>query len=307
LNGGGAAERIVIKALPMLVPESVLQRSAEKKRIKEGILGESDEQRVFEKTLYLPYLDFTFQYSAERGFLSKRTVLARGGSIVLALREVDLDFCPELVSLKPLMVDIRSESDSVVQGVGSTVLISERLEELKRMLFDYDNQLEGLSKQYSSLLEADPVREGIKENIDHLKSTRETRWKMFADGLKLPSKIDLENLELLEGSLFYMPYFIVKFLRGGESRFLVWDREGKENDAIAEELMKNGKFRDIVQSHITGLEKDWIGESVTSDSGDPRLSGSGHVGGIVRRVPGLRKLLSLEKKKTENGSNHEVT
>ncbi len=47
-----------------------------------------------------------------------------------------------------------------------------------------------------------------------------------------------------------MPYFVARFSRGGESRFSVWDREGKENETIAEELMKNGKFRDLVQSHI---------------------------------------------------------
>jgi hypothetical protein len=29
------------------------------------------------------------------------------------------------------------------------------------------------------------------------------------------------------------------------------DREGKEDDTIAEELMKNSKFRDIVQSNIS--------------------------------------------------------
>jgi hypothetical protein len=243
--------QMVIKALPMLVPESVLQRHAEKRRVKVGILGESDEQKVFEKTLYLPYLDFTYQYSIAKGFLSKRTSLTRGRSIVLALREVDLDFYPELAMLRPLMIDIRSESDSIVQGVESTFLIGERLEELKRMLVDYDDQLEGLSKEYSSLPEEEPVREDIKDNIDHLRNTRDTRWKMFADGLRLPSKTDLEKLELLEGNLFYMPYFIVKFTRGGESRFLVWDREGKENEMIAEELIKNSKFRELIQSHVT--------------------------------------------------------
>jgi hypothetical protein len=254
MNEGGATGRVVIRALPMLVPETVLQHNSEKKRIKEGILGELDEQRVFEKTLYLPYLDFTYQYSVEKGFLSKRPALAKGRSIVLALREVDLDFYPELAALGPLMIDIRSELDSVIQGVGSTVLISERLEEIKRMLVDYDNQLEGLSKEYSALSETDPVKEDIKDNIDHLRNTRETRWKMFADGLKLPSKIDLGKIELLEGNLFYMPYFIAKFSRGGETRFLVWDREGRENETIAEELIKNSKFRELVQSHVTELE-----------------------------------------------------
>jgi hypothetical protein len=251
LNAAGVAGQIVIRGVPMLVPASVLRHNAEKKRIKRGLIDDTEEQKVFEETLYLPYLDFTYQYSVEKGFLSKRTALAKGGSIVLALREVDLDFYPELGSLKPLMIDIRSESDSVVQGVESTLLISERLEELKRMLANYDNELQQLSKEYSSLPETDHVRTDLKENIDHLRNTRETRWKMFADGLKLPSKIDLEKLELLEGSLFYMPYFITKFTRGGESRFLVWNREGKPSESIADELTKNAKFRELVQSHAT--------------------------------------------------------
>jgi hypothetical protein len=251
LTERGASERTVIKALPMLVPESVLQHNAEKKRIKTGLLNESDEENVFEKTLYLPYLDFIYQYPREKGFFSKRTALAQGRSIVIGLREVDLDFYPELASLKPLMLDIRSESGSIVQGVESTLLIGERLEELKKMLFDYDNQLLQLANEYSSLSEGDPVREDLKENIIHLKNTREARWKIFAEGLKLPSTTDLEKLELLEGSLFYMPYYIAKFSRAGESRFLVWDREGKPNESIADELMKNGKFRELVQSHAT--------------------------------------------------------
>jgi hypothetical protein len=119
------------------------------------------------------------------------------------------------------------------------------------MLSDYDYQLQELSKRYDSLAKTDPAKEEIKENIDHLKRTRETRWKMFADGLKLPSKLDLEKLELLEGGLFYMPYFVARFSRGGESRFLVWDREGKENETIADELTKNGKFRELIQSYVT--------------------------------------------------------
>ena len=74
---------------------------------------------------------------------------------------------------------------------------------------------------------------------------------MFADGLKLPSKIDLEGFEFLEGNLFYIPYFVVRFSGGGESRFMVWGRDGKENETIAEELTKNSKFRDLIQSRVT--------------------------------------------------------
>jgi hypothetical protein len=251
LSAGDAARQIVIKALPMLVPESLLQHSAEKKRFRKGILNEFDEQKIFEKTLYLPYLDFTYHYVAEKGFLSKRTAQAKGRSIMLALREVDLDFYPELSALAPLMMDIRFNSDSVVQGVDSTVLVRERLEDLKEMLSNYDNQLLELAKQYDSMPQTDPMRQEVKDNIDHLHRTRENRWRMFADGLNMPSRMDLETIEFLEGSLFYMPYFIVRFVRGGESRFLVWDREGKPNEPIADELMRNGKFRELILSHAT--------------------------------------------------------
>ncbi len=265
LNEGAAGERMVVKALPMAIPEAALQHDAEKKRIKRGILGGSEEHRVLEKTLYLPYLDFTYQFSAEKGLLSKQTVMGQGRSVVLALREVDLGFYPELAALAHQLIDIESDSDSIVQGVDSTVLVGERLEELKQVLSDYDNQLRELSKQYDSLLKTDRAKQDIKDSVDHLKKTRETRWKMFADGLKLPSKVDLEKLELLEGSLFYMPYYIVWFSRRGESRFLVWDREGKENDAIADELMKNSKFRDLIHgfaakpfiSCVAGAVLDW--------------------------------------------------
>ena len=239
-----------VRALPMVVPEAVIQQEAEKKRIKKGILGGVEERFVFGKTLYLPYLEFTYQYFTERGFLSKQSILAQGKSVVMALREVNLGFDPEIISLLPQLAEIDADTGSVVQGVDSTVLVSERLDELRATLSDYNTQLGELSKQYDSLTKTEGARREVKENIDHLKKTRETRWKMFADGLKLPSKIDLEKFELLEGNLFYIPFFVARFVRGGESRFLVWDREGKENETIAEELMKNGRFRDLVKSHV---------------------------------------------------------
>ena len=245
-----APVHITIRALPMLVPESVVQRDAEKKRVKRGILGGSEERFVFGKTLYLPYLEFTYQYSSPKGFLSKQSVLAQGRSVVMALREVNLGFYPELISIMHQLADVEAESGSVVQGVDSTILVGERLDELKGMLSDYDHQLQELSNQGDSLTKRDSAKQEIKENIDHLKMTRETRWKMFAEGLKLPSKIDLEKFGFLKGNLFYMPYFVTRFSRGGESRFLVWDRNGRENETIAEELTKNRKFRELVQSHI---------------------------------------------------------
>jgi len=250
LSEGTAPGLVIVKALPMLVPESVVQHDAEKKRVKKGILGGSEERFVFGKTLYLPYLEFNYQYSTAKGLLSKQSILAQGRSVVMALREVNLGFFPELISLLPQLADVESDSGSVVQGVDSTILVRERLDELKIMLSDYDKQLLELSKQHDSLTKTDRAKREIEENIDHLKKTREMRWKMFADGLKLPSKIDPEKFELLEGNLFYMPYFLAKFSRGGESRFSVWDRKGKENDTIAEELMKNNKFRELVQSRI---------------------------------------------------------
>jgi len=234
----------------MLVPESLVKQDAEKKRVKRGMLGGSEERFVFGKILYLPYLEFTYQYTTEKGFLSKQSLLAQGRSVVMALRQVNLGFYPELISIMPQLADMKPESGSVVQGVDSTILVSERLDELRRMLSDYDHRLRELSRQRDSLTKRDNAKQEIKENIDHLKKTRETRWKMFADGLKLPSKIDLEKFELLEEGLFYIPYFVARFSRGGESRFLVWDRNGRENETIAEELTKNGKFRELVQSYV---------------------------------------------------------
>ena len=239
----------------MLVPERIVQQDAEKKRVKKGILGGTEERFAFGRILYLPYLEFTYQYSTEKGFPSKRSILAQGRSVVIALREVNLGFYPELISLLPQLVDVEPDSGSLVRGVDSTVLVSERLDEVRRMLSDFDHELRELSRQYDSLTKTDSGKRDIKESIDHMRNTRETRWKMFADGLKLPSKIDLEKLELLEGKLFYMPYFIVRFTSGGESRSLVLDREGKENETIAEELEKNSKFRELVHSHMTSVSR----------------------------------------------------
>jgi hypothetical protein len=243
-------EWISIRALPMIVPEGVIQQDAEKKRLKKGILGGSEERFVFGKTLYLPCLEFSYRYSMEKGLLSKRSVLAQGRSAVIALRELNLGFYPELISLLPQLAEVEADSGSVVQGVDSTTLVSERLDELRKMLAEYDHELQELSKHHDSLTKTDRARQEIKENMDSLKRTRETRWKMFADGLKLPSKVDLETFEFLEGNLFYIPYFFARFSRGGETRFFVRDREGKENETIAEELMKNGKFRNLIQSYV---------------------------------------------------------
>jgi len=96
---------MIVRALPMLVPESLVQQDAEKKRVKKGILGGSEERFVFGKTLYLPYLEFTYQFSTEKGFLSKQSVLAQGRSVAMSLREVNLGFYPELISIMPQLAE----------------------------------------------------------------------------------------------------------------------------------------------------------------------------------------------------------
>ena len=53
----------------------------------------------------------------------------------------------------------------------------------------------------------------------------------------------------MDGTLFYMPYFIAKLSRGGERRYIVWNREGKEDDTVADEMTKNNKFRALVEAH----------------------------------------------------------
>lgn len=239
----------LVKAIPMTVPEGILRQDAEKKRAKKGILRDSGEETAFEKTLYLPYLVFTYQYPNAKGLFSKQTVIQQGRSVVMALREVEFGFAPELVALASHVVDVESDFDSIVQGVDSTLLVNERLEELKRILADYDTELSKLTQEYDSMAKTGKARGELKENIDHLKRTREERSKMFVDGLKLPSRIDLAKVELLEGNLFYIPYFITKLSGGAESRFIVWDRRGKENELISEELTKNHKFRELILSH----------------------------------------------------------
>jgi hypothetical protein len=248
LEEGVAPEKMTVRAVSMLVPEEVFLRDTDRKRAKKGILGGSEERIVFAKTIFLPYLDFTYRFPEEKGLFSKQTITSEGRSVVLALREADFGFESRLVALAPILVDMDEDSSSIIKGVDSTVLVSERLAELRKLLSDYEAQLEERSKQYDALPKDSPARESLKENIEFLRNTRLLRWKMFADGLRLPPKLDLDKLELLDGTLFYMPYFVAKFSRGGERRYVVWNREGKEDEAIADELTKNHKFRDLIEA-----------------------------------------------------------
>jgi len=249
LKEGAAPEKMTVRAVPLAVPEEVFLRDTDRKRAKKGILGGTEEKVVFAKTIFLPYLDFTYRFPAEKGLVSKQTVISEGRSTILALREANFGFDPRLVALAPMLADMEEDSTSVVKGVDSTVLVSERLAELKNLLRDYEIQSEERSKQYEALPKESPARENLKENIEFLRKTKLLRWKMFADGLQLPTKLDLDRLELLNGTLFYLPYFITKLSRGGERRYIVWNREGKEDDMIADEMTKNNKFRALVEAH----------------------------------------------------------
>ncbi len=255
LREGGPRERVAARVLPLMVQEELLLQEAEKKRGKKGLLGGAEERINFARVLYLPYLEFSYRYSAQKGLLSKQIVISEGKSAVLALREVDLGFQPELLQLAPQMSGLELDPNSVVPGVDSTTLVNERLGELKKLLSDHDAQLIGLSKQLEGYAKDSPTRRALKEHLENLRKTKALRWKIFSDGLKLPPKVDLETFELIEGSLFYIPYFVAKLSRVAESRYLVWDRSGKENDTMMDELMKNRKFRELIESHAASRPK----------------------------------------------------
>ncbi len=250
LREGGPQEKLAARVLPLVVPEELLLQKAEKKRAKKGLLGGSEEKTKFARVFYLPYLEFSYRYSARKGLLSKQIVISEGKSAVLALREVDLGFQPELLELNPQMSELELDPGSVVPGVDSTTLVNERLGELKKLLSDHDTELAELSKQIEGYPKDSATRQTLKEHLENLRRTKALRWKNFSDGLKLPSKADLQTFELLEGSLFYIPYFVAKLSRGVESRYLVWDRASKENDTITDELMKNRKFRELIESNV---------------------------------------------------------
>src|SRR5712692_7618061 len=251
LREGVLPEKVAARVLPLMVPEGVLQNHAEKKRVKRGLLGGSEEKMVFARIIYLPYVEFSYRYSVEKGFVSKQTVINEGRSAVLALREVDIGFQPELLQLTPQLNELDLDPVSVIPGVDSTTLVAESLDELKKLLSEHENEAGQLSKEYEASSKDNPAKESLKEHIDNLKKTRTLRWKIFSDGLKLPSKFDIESFELVDGNMFYIPYFMVRLSRARQSRYLVWDWMGKENDSVSDELMKNRKFRDLVESHVT--------------------------------------------------------
>ncbi|HZY46732.1 MAG TPA: hypothetical protein VFE96_02940 [Candidatus Bathyarchaeia archaeon] len=258
---------MTVRAVPMAVPEEVFLRDTDRKRAKKGLFGGSEERVVFARTIFLPYLDFTYRFSAERGLMSKQTVTSEGRSTVLALREANLGFDPKLVAMAPMLIDMEENSVSIIPGVDSTVLVNERLAELKDLLRDYEVQSEARSKQYESLPKDSPAKEDLKEGIEFLRKTKLLRWKMFADGLQLPPNVNLEQLEVMDGALFYLPFFIAKLSGGGEARFLVWDHEGKEDETVADEMSKNHKFRALVEAHAIS-DASMHALNLQSDIGD---------------------------------------
>ncbi len=248
LKAGITPERAQVRVLPMLLADEVLLQGAERKRAKRGLLGGTEEKAQFAKTIYLPYLEFTYQYSARKGLFSKQTVLNEGKSFVLALREVEWGFDPTMSEVLPQLVNLELDSDQLIPGVDSTTLVQEKLDEIRTLLSDYDGQVQELRQRKGSGSKKDPTGLTLKDHIENLERSKVSRWKMFADGLKLPSSADPDTLEFLEGSLFYIPYFIAKLSRSGETRYLVWDRRGRDNDTLADELTKNRRLRELVES-----------------------------------------------------------
>ncbi len=251
LREGVLLEKLAVRILPLSVPEQVLLGEMERKRRKRWLFGRSEEKVRLARTLYLPYLEFSYRYSVEKGLVLKQRVINEGRSVMLALREVDFGFQPELLQLVPQLTEADLNPSSVISGVDSTSLVDERLEGLKKLLSHQDDQVAQISKEIEATPKNGPAKDQLKEQLENLKKTRESRWKTFSEGLGLPSKLDLNNLELVDSSLFYIPYFIAKLSRGRESRLLVWDSSGKENGAMAAELVKNTKLRELIESHAT--------------------------------------------------------
>src|SRR3989442_15259867 len=105
---------MTVRVAPSIVPEEVFLRDTDRKRAKKGLLGGSEEKIVFAKTIFLPYLDFTYCFSTEKGLLSKQTGITEGRSKMLALRETKPGFDPRLVTMAPQLVYIEEDSQQDV-------------------------------------------------------------------------------------------------------------------------------------------------------------------------------------------------
>ena len=218
LREGVPPEKLTARILPLSMPEVIFKDEVEKRRAKGGVLRGSVERVISGKTLYLPYLEFSYRYSVRKGFISKHPVIHEGKSVIIDMSEIDFGFQPELLQKLPETRTSDVSVSAVLSGLDSTSFVKERIEELRRL---------------------------ISRNAGEL------RWKLFAEGLSLSSKTDLETLEVLGGKLFYVPYFIAKLSRNSESRYLVLDRSGKEDSRLTLELMNNTRFRDSVDARLS--------------------------------------------------------
>jgi len=138
-----------------------------------------------------------------------------GRSAAFGLPEVDFGFQPELLQKLPETRRSDLASSEVIAGLDSTSPVKGRIEELRKLLAEVEEEQKG---------QLEPGRKAQSSasssgTVDALKRVTETRWKAFAEGLGLSSKRALETLEVLDGSLFYVPYFIAKFARGSETRY----------------------------------------------------------------------------------------
>src|SRR5437016_13412169 len=112
---------MTVRAVSLAVPEEVFLRDTDRKRAKKGILGGTEEKVVFAKKIFLPYLDFTYRFLAEKGLLSKQMVMSEGRSTVLALREANFGFAAKLVELASILTGMKPTYGSVISGRDYTV------------------------------------------------------------------------------------------------------------------------------------------------------------------------------------------
>src|SRR5712692_8158497 len=97
LREGVSPEKLTARILPLSIPEVVFRDEVERRRAKGGVLRGSVEKVISGKTLYLPYLEFSYRYSVRKGFISKHPVIHEGKSVIIDVSEIDFGFQPELL------------------------------------------------------------------------------------------------------------------------------------------------------------------------------------------------------------------
>src|SRR5712692_2421653 len=97
LREGVSPEKLTARILPLSIPDVVFRDEVERRRAKGGVLRGSVEKVISGKTLYLPYLEFSYRYSVRKGFISKHPVIHEGKSVIIDVSEIDFGFQPELL------------------------------------------------------------------------------------------------------------------------------------------------------------------------------------------------------------------